>query len=128
MGAPVEVGMARIAVVDDAPEVLKLISGILESEGHVVTALADGEGFEERVEADGFDLVLLDVVLPGRNGYQILRNLKKQAATRAVPVVLVSSKTEPTDVEWGRRQGADGYLTKPFSADDLLASVRRLAR
>lgn len=119
--------MARIAVVDDAPEVLKLISGILEREGHVVTVLADGAGFEERVEADGFDLVLLDVVLPGRNGYQILRNLKKQSATRAVPVVLVSSKTEPTDVEWGRRQGADGYLTKPFSADDLLASVRRLA-
>lgn len=119
--------MARIAVVDDAPEVLKLICGILEREGHVVTALADGDGFEERVEADGFDLVLLDVVLPGRNGYQILRNLKKQSATRAVPVVLVSSKTEPTDVEWGRRQGADGYLTKPFSADDLLASVRRLA-
>jgi DNA-binding response OmpR family regulator len=62
-----------------------------------------------------------------RNGYQILRNLKKQSATRGVPVVLVSSKAEPTDVEWGRRQAADGYLTKPFSADDLLASVRRLA-
>lgn len=120
--------MARIAVVDDAPEVLKLISDILEGDGHHVVALADGQGLEGRVEAGGLDLVLLDVVLPGRNGYQILRNLKKAPATRAVPVVLVSSKTEPTDVEWGRHQGADDYLTKPFTADDLLDRVRRLAR
>lgn len=120
--------MARIAVVDDAPEVLKLISGILESEGHEVIALADGEGLERRVEADGLHLVLLDVVLPGgRSGYQILRDLKKKPATRAVPVVLVSSKAEPTDVEWGRSQGADDYLTKPFTADELLTRVRRLA-
>jgi DNA-binding response OmpR family regulator len=120
--------MARIAVVDDAPEVLKLISEILEREGHDVVALANGEGLAGRVEAGGLDLVLLDVVLPGRNGYQILRDLKKAPATRQVPVVLVSSKTEPTDVEWGRRQGADDYLTKPFTADDLLSRVRRLAR
>lgn len=119
--------MARIAVVDDAPEVLKLISGILESEGHEVVALADGDGLEGRVESDGLHLVLLDVVLPGRSGFQILRNLKKQPATRQVPVVLVSSKDAPTDVEWGRRQGADDYLTKPFTADDLLSRVRRLA-
>lgn len=119
--------MARIAVVDDAPEVLRLISGILESDGHEVIALADGDGLEGRVEADGLHLVLLDVVLPGRNGYQILRDLKRKPATRAVPVVLVSSKAEPTDVEWGRSQGADDYLTKPFTADELLDRVRRLA-
>jgi twitching motility two-component system response regulator PilH len=119
--------MAKIAVVDDAPEVLKLISGILEPAGHEVIALADGDGLEERVAADRLNLVLLDVVLPGRNGYQILRSLKKNEATRRVPVVLVSSKTEPTDVEWGRMQGADDYLMKPFSAEELLHRVRRLA-
>ncbi|HEX2164413.1 MAG TPA: response regulator [Thermoanaerobaculia bacterium] len=112
---------------DDAPEVLKLICGILEGDGHEVVALADGEGLERRVEADDLHLVLLDVVLPGRSGYQILRDLKRKPATRAVPVVLVSSKTEPTDVEWGRSQGADDYLTKPFTADELLTRVRRLA-
>lgn len=119
--------MAKIAVVDDAPEVLKMISGILEPAGHEVIAMADGEGLEERVAHDRLHLVLLDVVLPGRNGYQILRSLKKNEATRRVPVVLVSSKTEPTDVEWGKMQGADDYLTKPFSAEDLLQRVRRLA-
>jgi len=119
--------MAKIAAVDDAPEVLKLISGILEPAGHEVIALPDGEGLEERVEADRIHLILLDVVLPGRDGYQILRNLKKNEATRRVPVVLVSSKTEPTDLEWGRMQGADDYLTKPFTPDELLERVRRLA-
>ncbi len=89
--------------------------------------MADGDGLEERVANDRLHLVLLDVVLPGRNGYQILRSLKKNEATRRVPVVLVSSKTEPTDVEWGKMQGADDYLTKPFSAEDLLHRVRRLA-
>jgi twitching motility two-component system response regulator PilH len=119
--------MVKIAAVDDAPEVLKLISGILEPEGHEVIALSDGDGLEERVAADRVHLVLLDVVLPGRDGYQILRSLKRNEATRGVPVVLVSSKTEPTDVEWGRMQGADDYLTKPFSAEDLIQRVRRLA-
>lgn len=119
--------MAKIAVVDDAPEVLKLIAGILEPEGHEVISLAHGDGLEERVAADRPHLVLLDVVLPGRNGYQILRSLKRNEATRRVPVMLVSSKTEPTDVEWGKRQGADDYLIKPFSAEDLLHRVRRLA-
>ena len=120
--------MAKIAVVDDAPEVLKLIAGILEPAGHEVIALADGDGLEDRIQADPPHLVLLDVVLPGgRSGFQILRSLKKNEATRKLPVVLVSSKTEPTDVEWGRMQGADDYLTKPFSAEDLLGSIRRLA-
>lgn len=119
--------MARIAVVDDAPEVLRLIAGILEGDGHEVIALADGDGLEGRVETDRLHLVLLDVVLPGRSGYQILRDLKRAPATRAVPVLLVSSKGEPTDVEWGRSQGADDYLAKPFTADELLARVRRLA-
>jgi twitching motility two-component system response regulator PilH len=119
--------MAKIAAVDDAPEVLKLISGILEPAGHEVIALRDGDGLEERIEADRVHLVLLDVVLPGRDGYQILRNLKRNEATRRVPVVLISSKTEPTDLEWGRMQGADDYLTKPFTAEDLLERVQRLA-
>jgi len=119
--------MARIAVVDDAPEVLKLICGILEPEGHEVIALTGGEGLEDRIQADPPHLVLLDVVLPGRSGYQILRSLRRNEATRNLPVVLVSSKAEPTDVEWGRMQGADDYLTKPFSAEDLLGRVRRLA-
>lgn len=119
--------MAKILVVDDAPEVLKMISGILEPEGHEVIALRDGDGLEERIETDRVHLVLLDIVLPGRDGYQILRSLKRNESTRRVPVILVSSKTEPTDVEWGRIQGADDYLPKPFTPAGLLERVQRLA-
>jgi twitching motility two-component system response regulator PilH len=118
--------MAKIAVVDDAAEVLALIGGILRAGGHQVVTYEDGVGLEEKLAADRPDVLLLDVVMPERNGFQVLRSLKKAAATRALPVVLVSSKAQPTDIEWGKLQGADDYLTKPFTPQQLLASVDRL--
>jgi twitching motility two-component system response regulator PilH len=66
-------------------------------------------------------------VLPERNGFQILRTLKRSATTRDLPVILVSSKREPTDIEWGKLQGAAEYLAKPFTAAELLQSVGRYA-
>jgi twitching motility two-component system response regulator PilH len=118
--------MAKVAVVDDAAEVLALIGGILRAGGHQVVTYPDGIGLEEKLAADRPDVVLLDVVMPERNGFQVLRGIKKAPATRSLPVVLVSSKTQPTDVEWGKLQGADDYLTKPFTAQQLLASVERV--
>jgi twitching motility two-component system response regulator PilH len=120
--------MAKIAVVDDAPEAVDFISAILRSGGHQVIAFHDGSGLEEKLAAEMPDAVLLDIVMPLRNGFQILRSLKKASGTQALPVILVSSKGEPTDVAWGRAQGAADYLTKPFTAQQLLAAVSRVMR
>jgi twitching motility two-component system response regulator PilH len=118
--------MAKIAVVDDAADVLALIGGMLRAGGHQVVTYLDGIGLEEKLAAERPDVLLLDIVMPERNGFQVLRSLRKSPSTRSLPVVLVSSKREPSDVEWGKLQGADDYLTKPFTAQQLLASVERV--
>jgi twitching motility two-component system response regulator PilH len=120
--------MAKIAVVDDAAEVLALIGGILRAGGHQVVTYQDGVGLEQKLAAERPDVLLLDVVMPERNGFQVLRSLKKDPLTKTLPVVLISSKTEPTDIEWGKLQGADDYLTKPFTPRQLLDSVDRFVQ
>jgi len=119
--------MARVLVVDDAREAIEFIEGALRSAGHEVSSALDAGGLEERIETERPDVLLLDVVLPERNGFQVLRALRRSEATRELPVILVSSKKEPTDVEWGMLQGATAYLTKPFSADALRDLVSRHA-
>ena len=74
------------------------------------------------------DVLLLDIVMPKRNGYELLRALKRNAQTKTTPVVLVSSKNQESDRAWGKRQGADDYLAKPFTSDQLLTMVGRFVR
>ena len=120
--------MAKVMVVDDAKSELKLMEGILKSAGHDVVCLPDGEQLEERVMQERPDLLLLDIVMPHRNGYEILRSLKRDGRTKAMPVVLVSSKNQESDRVWGKRQGADEYLGKPFTAEQLVTVVRQFVR
>jgi twitching motility two-component system response regulator PilH len=120
--------MAKVMVVDDAYSDLKLMESILRGAGHQVIALGDGDGVEDSISAERPDVLLLDIVMPRRNGYDVLRALKRNEQTRALPVVLVSSRSQESDRAWGRRQGADDYLAKPFTADQLLAAVGRLVR
>ena len=120
--------MAKVAVVDDAVSELKLMENILSAAGHQVLSYSDGERIEETVMAERPDVLLLDIVMPKRNGYEILRSLKKQERTRGVPVVVISSKNQESDRMWGKRQGADEYLGKPFTAEELLATVARFAK
>ncbi len=120
--------MAKVVVVDDAQSDLRLMESILQSAGHQVISYADGLRLEERLAADRPDVLLLDIVMPTRNGYEILRALRKDDRTRHVPVVVVSSKNQESDRAWGRRQGADEYVGKPFTPDELLTAVRRVAR
>jgi twitching motility two-component system response regulator PilH len=101
------------------------VSGVLRSAGHEVAMDLDGADLEARIASERPDIVLLDIVLPERNGFQILRTLRRSAATRSLPIVVISSKTEATDIEWGMLQGATEYLTKPFTADSLLGLVAR---
>ncbi len=120
--------MAKVMVVDDAQSDLRLMESILQSGGHQVLAYGDGLRLEEKLVAEQPDVLLLDIVMPNRNGYEILRALKKDERTRRTPVVLVSSKNQESDRAWGKRQGADEYVSKPFTAEQLLGVVRRFAR
>jgi DNA-binding response OmpR family regulator len=120
--------MAKVMVVDDAYSELKLMESILKSAGHDVVCFPDGDGLEERLVEERPDVLLLDIVMPNRNGYEILRSLKRDERTRSTPVVLVSSKNQESDRVWGKRQGADEYLGKPFTAEQLVTVVRQFVR
>jgi DNA-binding response OmpR family regulator len=120
--------MAKVMVVDDARSELRLIEGILKTAGLEVVCFPDGEELEERIVLERPDLLLLDIVMPHRNGYEILRSLKRDERTKAMPVVLVSSKNQESDRVWGKRQGADEYLGKPFTAEQLVTVVRQFVR
>jgi twitching motility two-component system response regulator PilH len=120
--------MAKVMVVDDAHSDLKLMESILAGAGHQVLAYASGAQLEEKLLAEQPDVVLLDIVMPNRNGYDILRSLKKDERTCHTPVVLVTSKTQESDRIWGKRQGADEYVTKPFTPEQLLTVVKRFVK
>lgn len=117
--------MAKVMVVDDAYSEVKLMESILTGAGHQVVGLTDGVQLEERVVAERPDVLLLDIVMPQRNGYDILRSLKRDDRTRSTPVIVVSSRNQESDRVWGKRQGADDYVAKPFTSDQLLGAVRR---
>jgi len=120
--------MAKVMVVDDAYSELKLMESILRNAGHQVVSLIDGDALEDKVSLERPDLLLLDIVLPKRNGFELLRLLKKNEQTKTMPIVLVSSKNQESDKAWGKRQGADDYLPKPFTSDQLLTMVGRFVR
>ena len=117
--------MGKVMVVDDALADLRLIEAMLRTAGHEVVTHVDGDGVEETVLSERPDVLLLDIVMPRRNGYEILRRLKKDGRTRETPVVLVTCRNTESDRLWGARQGADAYIAKPFTRDDLLTVVTR---
>ncbi len=120
--------MGKVMVVDDAVSELKMIEGILKSAGHQVVSYENGELIEDRVVAERPDLLLLDIVMPKRNGYEVLRGLQRDPRTKDTPVVFVSSKNQESDRIWGQRQGAADYLAKPFTAAQLLDMVRQFVK
>ncbi|HEU5440313.1 MAG TPA: response regulator [Ktedonobacterales bacterium] len=119
-------GKGHILVVDDSWTNLALMSRALADAGYTVTTAADGKEAIEKARAERPDCVILDVVLPGQSGFQLCRHLKQSAEGRYVPVILVSVKKTPLDVQWGLQQGADAYLIKPFTPHELLSTVDRV--
>ena len=120
--------MAKVMVVDDAYSELQVMETILRSAGHDVVTYLDGDQLEEKIVKDRPDVVLLDIVMPKRNGFEVLRSLRKDDRTRQTRVVVVSSKNQESDRLWGQRQGAADYLAKPFTAEQLLGVVRRFVK
>ncbi len=114
-----------ILVVDDSPSELKLMQSALEGSGYQILTASDGDQALAQAEQHKPDLIVLDVVLPKKNGFQVCRQIKSAPGTKAIKVILVTSKNQESDRFWGMKQGADEYLIKPFQPKDLLASVQR---
>lgn len=117
--------MAHILIIDDSPTDVKIFSGALERAGHKVTAVDSAEAGIAVAHKVKPDLVLMDVIMPGMNGFQATRSLTKDPATSTIPVVIVTTKSMETDRMWGMRQGAKDVLVKPVSETDLVANVTR---
>ena len=118
--------MAHILVVDDSPTETHIISTVLEKQGHRISVAVDGKDGVEKATQIIPDLILMDVVMPELNGFQATRQLTKQPSTASIPVIMVTTKDQKTDRMWAERQGAKGYITKPFVEDDLIQEVNRL--
>ncbi len=116
----------KILVVDDSPTDLKLAVAPLQRKGYVIVTAADGEEALTKAAQERPTLIVLDVILPKKNGYQVCRQLKNAPETKDVKVLMVTSKSNDSDRFWGMKQGADAYLTKPYTDEDLLASVKKL--
>lgn len=111
--------MARILVIDDSPSQLMGIRRIVEKLGHECITAEDGAQGVDLAKAELPDLILMDVVMPNLNGFQATRAISREPGTAHIPVILVTTKDQETDKVWGMRQGARGYLTKPFSEGEL---------
>lgn len=118
--------MSKIVVVDDSYSELQMIEGVLKSANHTVVSYPSSDKLEEKLASERPDVIVLDVVMPGRNGYQTCRDLKNDERFKGIPVVLCTSKGQDSDKFWGQQQGANGYIVKPFKGEDLLAAVKKV--
>lgn len=117
----------KVLIIDDSPAQVKLMQNLLEKEGYWPVGLSDPNQVEKMIALEHPNVILLDVVMPDRNGFQICRDLKGNAEFNMIPVILVTSKDTASDKYWGEQQGADGYVTKPFTREELIRAVRRFA-
>jgi twitching motility two-component system response regulator PilH len=114
----------KILLVDDSKTELFHLSDILGRRGYQVRTAENGDEALRRLAEDKPDLILMDVVLPGQNGFQLTRTITRDPRWSAVPVIMCTSKNQETDKVWGMRQGARDYIVKPVDADELLAKIK----
>jgi twitching motility two-component system response regulator PilH len=117
----------RILIVDDSATERYFLSDVLIREGYSVSTAINGEEALQKIKADKPQLILMDVVMPGQNGYQVTRSITRDPETQDVPVIICTSKGQETDRIWGMRQGARDYLVKPIQAAQLLAKIAAIA-
>ncbi len=114
----------KILLVDDSKTELHHLSDILGKRGYAVRTAENGDEAMRRLEEQLPDLILMDVVMPGQNGFQLTRQITRDPRYAEVPVIMCTSKGQETDKVWGLRQGARDYIVKPVQADELLAKIR----
>lgn len=117
--------MTHVLIVDDSPTVLEHVSRLLIKNGFRTTSATSAEQGIARARDERPDLILMDVVFPGMSGFQATRRINRDPDTRRIPVVILSVRNEASDREWGLRQGAREYLTKPCRAQELIDAVKR---
>ncbi len=115
-------------MVEDSRTQREMISELLRSSGLDVTAVSDGVEALQQVHDDCPDLVILDIILPGMNGFEVCRRLKSNEQTSKPAVVMCSRKNERFDLYWALKQGADAYLDKPFRPQELIETIKYLLR
>ena len=115
-----------VLVVDDSPTERHVLVELLTRNGYQVITAENGEEGVEKAERELPDLILMDVVMPGLNGYQATRTLTRDEATKHIPIIVCTSKGQETDRIWGLRQGALDYIVKPVNGEDLLSKIAAL--
>lgn len=120
--------MARILVADDSAAYLNFITDALKETSHEIITASEGEEAEQKARTQVVDLIILDIIMPKKTGFQVCRGLKNDERLRKIPIILVSTKSQESDRVWGLRQGADEYLTKPFQPSELLLAVKKLLK
>ncbi|MBU4317145.1 MAG: response regulator transcription factor [Proteobacteria bacterium] len=118
----------KILAVEDDEDILELIRYNLEKEGYRVETAETGEAAVRKADAESFDLMLLDLMLPGMDGLEVARRLKKNIRTQTLPIIMITAKGEESDIVTGLELGADDYITKPFSPRVMIARVRSILR
>lgn len=117
--------MARILIAEDSDTELEYLKLILRETPHELTVTRDGLEAEAAAKAAPYDLIILDVIMPGKNGFQVCRSLKKDDSIKQTPIILLTAKTESSDKFWGLKQGADEYITKPYEPTELLDTISK---
>ncbi len=116
----------KILTVDDEKHIVRLIQVNLERHGYQVVTANDGREALEKVESENPDLVILDVMMPYMDGFEVLQNMKRNPSTRDIPVIMLTAKAQDADVFKGWQSGVDCYLTKPFNPMELISFVQRI--
>ncbi len=122
------VRLKKILIVDDSPAEVRLLQSVLDRAGYSSVATHDPMRIEQMIDVERPNLILMDVVMPQRNGFQACRELKGHAEYSRIPVIMVSSKNTESDRFWATQQGADGYVVKPFTSEELLGTVLKFVR
>ena len=117
--------MAKILIAEDSETELAYLQEVLSATRHEISTTRDGLQAEAAARGSKFDLIILDVIMPGKNGFQVCRNLKTDPNYKDIPIILLTSKSEASDKFWGKKQGADAYITKPYDPLDLLPEIRK---
>lgn len=118
----------KILIVDDEPDIVDLVSYNLKKDGFRVTTAADGEEALHKIRKDKFDLLVLDLMLPGIQGVELCRSIRSDPKTANMPIIMLTAKGEEVDRVLGLESGADDYMTKPFSSRELIARIKAVLR